>query len=54
MCKGYDPRAIKIGKLVKIAAASIQDRTARGAFIRSYVKIAEDNQRSAGRTRKDK
>ena len=41
-CKGYDPKAVKIGKPVKTLAATILDRHQRGAFIRSYVKIAED------------
>lgn len=41
-CKGYDPKAVKIGKPVKTLAATIMDKHARGAFIRSYVKIAED------------
>jgi hypothetical protein len=40
-CKGYDSKAVKIGKPVKTLAATIMDKHVRGAFIRSYVKIAE-------------
>ena len=55
MCNGYDPRAVKIGKPVKTLAATILDKHARGAFIRSYVKIAEDEARQrTSRNRKDK
>jgi hypothetical protein len=45
---GYDARAVKIGKPVKTLAATIMDKHARGAFIRSYVKIAEDDARQKG------
>jgi len=48
-CRGYDPKAVKIGKLVKIASASILDNHKRSAFIRSYAKIAESELRSGGR-----
>lgn len=54
-CKGYDPKAVKIGKPVKTLAATILDRHQRGAFIRSYVKIAEDEAtQRTNRSRKDK
>lgn len=47
-CRGYDSKAVKIGKPVKTLAATILDDHTRGAFIRSYVKVAESesNQRS--------
>lgn len=47
-CRGYDSKAVKIGKPVKTLACTILDNNQRGAFIRSYVKIAEadSNQRS--------
>jgi hypothetical protein len=45
-CRGYDPKAVKVGKLVKIAAATIRDPHKRGAFIRSYVAIEKENVRS--------
>lgn len=48
-CRGYDPKAIKIGKLVKIASAQIQDNHKRGAFIRSFAKIAESELRPSRR-----
>lgn len=49
----YDAKAVKISKPVKTLAATILDNHQRGAFIRSYVKIAESevHQRSS---RKDK
>jgi hypothetical protein len=55
-CKGYDPKAVKIGKPVKTLAATIMDRHQRGAFIRSYVAIAEAeaSQRTNRNSRKDK
>jgi len=49
----YDPRAVKIGKPVKVLAATIMDKATRRAFIRSYVKIAESESRTANRS-KDK
>jgi hypothetical protein len=47
----YDAKAVKIGKPIKVAAATILDKHARRAFIRSYVKIAESegHQRSSRR-----
>lgn len=53
MCNGYDPRAVKIGKPIKTLAATIKDKHQRSAFIRSYVKIAEDEARQRG-ARKEK
>ena len=51
-CRGYDPKAVKVGRLVKIAAASIIDSHKRGNFIRSYAKVAQENLRSSGRKEK--
>lgn len=45
-CRGYDPKAVKLGSLVKMAAATIIDPQKRGEFIRSYVKIAQSELRS--------
>ena len=47
-CKGYDPKAVKVSKPVKTLAASILDPHQRGAFIRSYVRILEDESRQKG------
>jgi hypothetical protein len=47
-CRGYDPKAVKVGKLVKIAAATILDSHKRGAFFRSYAKIAQEGLRTHG------
>ena len=51
-CRGYDPKAVKIGKLVKIAGSSILDPHKRGDFFRSYTKVAQENLRSGGRKEK--
>ena len=54
-CRGYDSKAVKISKAVKRAAALILDVHKRGDFIRSFVRIAQDQalQRTS-RNRKDK
>lgn len=44
-CRGYDSKAVKIGKPVKRLAAKILDNHQRGEFIRGYVRIAIDNSR---------
>jgi len=41
----YDIRAVKIGKDIKRATCMIKDKHVRGEFLRSYVKIAEDEGR---------
>ena len=45
-CRGYDAKAVKIGKDVKRAAALIHDQHKRGDFIRSFVKIAQGELRT--------
>ena len=45
-CRGYDPKAVKIGRLTKIAAAQIHDQHKRGAFLRSFTKVLEGELRS--------
>lgn len=45
-CRGYDSKAVKVPKSVKRVASTIQDNHVRGAFIRSYVQILEDQTRS--------
>lgn len=51
----YDPKAVKVPKSIKRAAAQIIDPHQRGAFIKSYVKLleSENNNRGARRDRKD-
>ena len=44
--RGYDPKTVKISKPIKTIAAGILDPHKRGAFIRSYVKILEEESRS--------
>lgn len=45
-CRGYDSKAVKIGKDVKRAAALIHDQHKRGEFIRSFVRIAQSELRT--------
>jgi hypothetical protein len=49
----YDPRSIKLPKAIKRVAATELDAHKRGALIRSYVKILEDD-RLQGKGRKSK
>lgn len=49
----YDPRAVKLPKSVKRLAANETDAHKRGAIIRGYVKILED-ERTQGKNRKSK
>ena len=49
-CRGYDAKAVKVGKTVKRMAAQYTDPHKRGAFIKSYARILED----AGRQRSRK
>jgi outer membrane murein-binding lipoprotein Lpp len=46
-CRGYDPKAVKISKSVKRLAAKIHDNHQRGEFIRSYVRVAQEQARGA-------
>lgn len=52
-CRGYDPKAVKLGSLVKMAAATILDKAQRRAYLRSFTKIAESESRTSGRKDKD-
>jgi len=45
-CRGYDAKAVKVPKSVKRVAAAYLDNHARGEFIRSYVRILEEQSRS--------
>ena len=47
-CRGYDAKAVKISKSVKRAAAQILDNHTRGAFIRSFVVVEQENSRQKG------
>jgi uncharacterized protein YfaT (DUF1175 family) len=51
-CRGYDPKAVKISKTVKRAAAQILDNHQRGDFIRGFVRIAQSELRSSSRDKK--
>jgi hypothetical protein len=45
-CRGYDSKAVKVPKSVKILAASYLNAHQRGGLIRSYVQILKDQTRS--------
>ncbi len=51
-CRGYDPKAVKVPKSVKRLAAQYIDSHQRGAIIRSYVRLLEDQSRTKGRREK--
>ena len=53
-CRGYDPKAVKIGKDVKRAAAQIHNQHQRGAFVKSFVVIAQDAGRQRSARNRDK
>jgi len=44
--KGYDPKSIKLPKSIKRMAANFIDPHKRGSFIKSYVKMFEEQSRS--------
>jgi len=51
----YDPRAIKLPKQIKRSAVAYTDSHQRGAFIRSFVRLIENENRIRGsRSSKDK
>jgi hypothetical protein len=52
-CRGYDPKAVKVSKTIKRAAAMI-DPQKRGAFIRSYVEILKSELKINSRGPRDK
>lgn len=52
-CRGYDPKAVKVSKSVKRLASRYKDSHQRGAFIKDYVRILEDQVRGRGRKAKD-
>lgn len=49
----YDPRAIKLPKQVKRSAAAYTDSHQRGAFIRSFVRMLE-NENARGNSRRER
>jgi hypothetical protein len=50
-CRGYDPKSVLVSKTVKRRAARITDNHKRGAFIKSFVKILEEQRFSSKRTK---
>jgi uncharacterized protein (UPF0335 family) len=53
-CRGYDVKAVKVGKPVKTLAATILDHHQRRAFIKSYARVEESNARMKTRGNRDK
>jgi hypothetical protein len=51
-CRGYDVKAVKVGKDVKRLAATILDKAQRRSFIQSYARVEEANARQRGRSKK--
>lgn len=47
-CRGYDYKAVKLPKSIKRMAAAYIDPHARGAFIKSYVEILNNELRQPG------
>jgi hypothetical protein len=52
-CRGYDPKAVKVPKAIKCIASCYTDNHQRGAFIRGYVRILEEQGRTRSRKGKD-
>ena len=52
-CRGYDPKAVKVPKSVKRVADTFVDNHQRGAFIRSYVAILQEQSRTRSSRNKD-
>ena len=50
-CRGYDFKAVKVPKSVKRMASKHLDAHKRGAFIRGYVKVLEEQIRSVKKER---
>ena len=50
-CRGYSPKAVKITKAIKRRASTIRDNHVRGAFIRSFVAIAQAESRGFSRAK---
>ena len=46
---GYDPRAVKVSKSIKRAAATILDKNLRRGFIKSYARAEAANARQRSR-----
>jgi len=53
-CKGYDVKAVKVPKQVKRSSIAYLDAHVRGAFVRSFVKILENDMRTRGNRNRDK
>lgn len=48
-CRGYDPKAIKLGKPIQRLAATIRDDEARKHFLKMFVAIANSESKSVSR-----
>lgn len=48
-CRGYDPKTIKLGKPIKRLAATILDNTERKHFIKLFVDILKEENKSGNK-----
>jgi hypothetical protein len=48
-CRGYDSKSVLVSKTVKRRASTILDNHKRGAFIKSYVRILEEQRQGLKR-----
>ena len=45
-CRGYDPRAVKLGKPIQRLAANISNKQERSAFIKLFVNVLKEESKS--------
>jgi len=45
-CRGYDPKAVKLGKPIQRLAATIRDKNERGYFIKMFVDVLKEDAKS--------
>ena len=48
-CRGYDPKAVSMPKSIKRRAATILNDHKRGEFLRSWVRVLDEQRRSVKR-----
>ena len=46
-CRGYDPKSVLVPKAIKRRASRIVDNHQRGAFIKSFVRVLEEQRHSS-------
>ena len=45
-CRGYDPRAVKLGKPIQRLAATIRDNSERRNFMKLFIDILKDESKA--------